>query len=41
MNTYDQNTKGIVYLCGTDQRTSLVAIFAKELNLAETITGLV
>ena len=35
---YDKNTKQIVYMCGTGWRASLAAIFAKELNLADTIT---
>ena len=37
---HDKNIKRIVYMCGTGWRASLVAIFAEELNLAETITVL-
>jgi len=40
IHSYDRNTKRIVYMCGTGWRASLTAIFAKELNLAETITVL-
>ena len=36
----DSPPKRIIYMCGTGWRASLAAIFAEELNLAETITVL-
>ncbi|CAF3472902.1 unnamed protein product [Rotaria sp. Silwood1] len=39
-NTYDNNIKKIIYMCGTGWRASLAAIFAEELNLACTISVL-
>ncbi|CAF4614157.1 unnamed protein product, partial [Rotaria magnacalcarata] len=40
INKYNKNTEKIVYMCETDWRTSLAAMFTEELNLADTISAL-